>query len=73
MSAVLTGLVLSAMMIAVGVWGRRNAHELTPRTYTAYSRARKARQLRFGANCLIGMAALTLLLVAAYVVRTVLF
>jgi hypothetical protein len=73
MSAVLVGLVLSAMMIAIGVWGRRNAFDLTPRTFSAASRVRKARQLRFGGNCLIAGAAVTLLLVAAYVVRMLVY
>lgn len=62
---VLFGVVLAAVPLVLGWWGRRYAAALVPPTLSAEARTRKERELRRGALALSALGVLVLIGVLA--------
>ena len=61
----ITGVVsfaFAAALLAIGSWGRRNAADLVPATFSAEGRAKQERSLRRGAISITALGAMFALL-----------
>lgn len=61
-------LLFAAVLLLIGLWGRRNLAGLVPSTLSAQGRAKRERELRRGALALIAFSVLIALATLARVV-----
>ena len=65
MSDVLVAAFVACVLLATGLWGRRNVEGLVPPSLSTYGQIKRARELRRGSTTLIVVSTLLLVGVAA--------
>jgi hypothetical protein len=61
MTDVLVAVFVACVLLATGLWGRRNVEGLVPSSLSTYGQIKRARELRRGATTLIVVSTLLLL------------
>jgi hypothetical protein len=70
MTDVLVATFVACVLLAMGLWGRRNAAGLVPPSLSTYGQIKRARELRRGATTLIVVSTLLLIGVVVRLVMT---